>query len=152
MIYDDLMARHWDYWDDGSYLHLFVAEMDDGRMAGGMDIMAGRAVGRAAGVLFRRVGDRVEPRGHVSLAYTRKKLTGTQYALSTDSDIYLYDRSLRADDRQYHGRDAGLRQVSRLSRRRLHGGLYEHGARRATSRTKTGCSSPSLADGRASGI
>ena len=25
------------------------------------------------------------------LAYTCKKLTGTQYALSTDSDIYLYD-------------------------------------------------------------
>ena len=41
LIYDDLMARHWDYWDDGSYLHLFVAEMKDGRMAEGVDIMPG---------------------------------------------------------------------------------------------------------------
>lgn len=35
-IYDDLMERHWDYWDDGSYLHLFVADMA-GRVTGGTD-------------------------------------------------------------------------------------------------------------------
>ena len=23
-IYDDLMARHWDYWDEGSYRHIFI--------------------------------------------------------------------------------------------------------------------------------
>ena len=26
-IYDDLMARHWDYWDEGYYSHIFVAEL-----------------------------------------------------------------------------------------------------------------------------
>ena len=26
-IYDDLMARHWDYWDEGEYSHIFVADL-----------------------------------------------------------------------------------------------------------------------------
>ena len=31
-IYDDLMARHWDYWDEGSYRHIFIGEMDKARI------------------------------------------------------------------------------------------------------------------------
>ncbi len=27
-IYDDLMARHWSYWDEGDYRHIFVADFD----------------------------------------------------------------------------------------------------------------------------
>ena len=64
LIYDDLMARHWDYWDDGSYLHL---QEDEGQ--------AVRAQHQ-----FR----------------------------------HLYLRSYCRDDRQYHGRDDGLRQISPL--------------------------------------
>ena len=45
------------------------------------------------------------------LAYTCKKMKGKQYALSTNSDIYIYDLAA-GDDRQYHGRDDGLRQIS----------------------------------------
>ena len=26
-IYDDLMARHWNYWDEGRYRHLFIAAL-----------------------------------------------------------------------------------------------------------------------------
>lgn len=44
----------------------------------------------ADGALFRRGRDRVEQRGH-ALAYTCKKMKGKQYALSTNSDIYIYD-------------------------------------------------------------
>ncbi|MBQ3173158.1 MAG: peptidase S9, partial [Alistipes sp.] len=38
-IYDDLMVRHWDYWDDGSYLHIFAADYKDGKIAEGVDII-----------------------------------------------------------------------------------------------------------------
>ena len=38
-IYDDLMARHWDYWDEGEYRHIFVGELGKGVVTGGRDIM-----------------------------------------------------------------------------------------------------------------
>ena len=38
-IYDDLMARHWDYWDEGEYRHIFVGELSKGVVTGGRDIM-----------------------------------------------------------------------------------------------------------------
>ena len=38
-IYDDLMARHWDYWDEGSYRHIFIGELGKGLVTGGTDIM-----------------------------------------------------------------------------------------------------------------
>ena len=31
-IYDDLMSRHWDYWDEGWYRHIFVADFDGDRI------------------------------------------------------------------------------------------------------------------------
>ena len=34
-IYDDLMVRHWDYWDDGSYLHIFAADYANGKIVNG---------------------------------------------------------------------------------------------------------------------
>ena len=39
-IYDDLMARHWDYWDEGDYRHIFVGELGAGTVTGGTDIIA----------------------------------------------------------------------------------------------------------------
>ena len=41
-IYDDLMERHWNYWDDGSYRHIFIAPLTGGaKVTGGTDIMPG---------------------------------------------------------------------------------------------------------------
>ena len=42
-IYDDLMVRHWDYWDDGSYLHVFAANYVDGKIVDGKDIIGADA-------------------------------------------------------------------------------------------------------------
>ncbi|MDR0907021.1 MAG: S9 family peptidase [Rikenellaceae bacterium] len=89
-VYDDLMVRHWDRWTDGSHLHIFVAEFDGARLSAGEDIMTGEPWDSpmepyfdAAEIAWNNVG--------TALAYTCKKLTGAEYATSTDSDIYLYD-------------------------------------------------------------
>lgn len=90
MIYDDLMARHWDYWDDGSYLHLFVADLQNGKVAEGVDIMEGEPWDAPMAPYFDAAEIAWNNAG-TQLAYTCKKMKGKQYALSTNSDIYLYD-------------------------------------------------------------
>ena len=90
-IYDDLMVRHWDYWDDGSYLHVFAADYADGKIVNGKDIIgADKAYDAPLAPYFDTAEIRLSPDGS-QLAYTCKPLTGTEYALSTDSDIFLYD-------------------------------------------------------------
>jgi len=91
-IYDDLMVRHWNYWDEGAYRHIFVASFkDDKGVYDGRDIIGADAAYDtplapyfdAAEIAWNNAGNR--------LAYTCKPLTGTEYAVSTDSDIYVYD-------------------------------------------------------------
>ncbi len=89
-IYDDLMARHWDYWDEGEYRHIFVGELGKGLVTGGKDIMPDAQWDAPlapyfdmAEIAWNNAGDK--------LAYTCKPLTGTEYAVSTDSDIFVYD-------------------------------------------------------------
>ncbi len=91
-IYDDLMVRHWNYWDEGAYRHIFVASFKaDKGIYDGRDIIGADAAYDtplapyfdAAEIAWNNAGNR--------LAYTCKPLTGTEYAVSTDSDIYVYD-------------------------------------------------------------
>ena len=95
-IYDDLMVRHWDYWDDGSYLHIFAADYKEGKIVNGKDIIgADKAYDAPLAPYFDTAEIRLSPDG-TQLAYTCKPLTGTEYALSTDSDIFLYDFATEA--------------------------------------------------------
>ncbi|MBQ8774481.1 MAG: S9 family peptidase [Alistipes sp.] len=95
-IYDDLMVRHWDYWDDGSYLHIFAADYKDNKISEGVDIIgADKAYDAPLAPYFDTAEIRLSPDGSL-LAYTCKPLTGTEYALSTDSDIFLYDFATKA--------------------------------------------------------
>ena len=95
-IYDDLMVRHWDYWDDGSYLHIFAADYSDGKISEGVDIIGSdKAYDAPLAPYFDTAEIRLSPDGSL-LAYTCKPLTGTEYALSTDSDIFLYDFATKA--------------------------------------------------------
>ena len=90
-IYDDLMVRHWDYWDDGSYLHVFAADYKDGTIQNGKDIIGeDKAYDSPLAPYFDAAEIRLSPDGS-KLAYTCKPLTGVDYAFSTDSDIFLYD-------------------------------------------------------------
>lgn len=90
-IYDDLMCRHWNYWDEGSYLHVFVGDLKDGKASAGVDIIGADAAWDAPlAPYFDMEEISWSPDGKY-VAYTCKKLTGYEYAVSTDSDIYLYD-------------------------------------------------------------
>ncbi len=89
-IYDDLMARHWDYWDEGSYRHIFVGEVKGSKVENGRDIMPDAAWDAPLAPYFDMAEIAWSPCG-TKLAYTCKPLTGKAYAVSTDSDIFIYD-------------------------------------------------------------
>lgn len=90
LIYNDLMTRHWDYWDRGYYKHVFIGEFDGRQAKAGKDIMPGEAWDAPLAPYFDMKEIAWNNAG-TQLAYTCKKMTGTKYAQSTDSDIFVYD-------------------------------------------------------------
>ena len=88
-VIDDLMYRHWDEWTE-TVPHPFVADFSlQNGLSNERDLLAGepyespvKPFGGIEQVAWSRDGK--------SIAYTSKKMTGTAYALSTNTDIYLY--------------------------------------------------------------
>ena len=90
-IFDDLMYRHWNDWTDENYSHIFVASIQDGKIADATDIMPGEAWDSPLSPYFD-ASEIAWSKDGKYIAYTCKKMKGKEYAVSTNSDIYLYSK------------------------------------------------------------
>lgn len=85
----DLMYRHWDHYVE-SIQHPFVADVTGNGITEGEDIMKGEPY-ECPMAPFGGIEQLNWSPDSRLIAYTCRKKTGLAYAISTDSDIYLYD-------------------------------------------------------------
>lgn len=88
-IVDDLLYKHWDEWVE-TVPHPFIASVTEAGLADTLDIMEGEPF-----ECPMKPNSGIEdlswsPDGK-QIAYASRKKTGKEYALSTNSDIYIYN-------------------------------------------------------------
>ena len=91
-IINDLMYRHWNYWHDYSYSHVFVASFDGSEVTDEKDIMEGQRYESPDAPYFDE-GEMSWSPDSKYIAYSSKRMTGIDYARSTNTDIFLYNIS-----------------------------------------------------------
>ncbi|KIA94855.1 peptidase S9 [Flavobacterium sp. KMS] len=87
-IYNGLDYRHWDTWNEGKFNHVFYKENKDGAV--GIDILKGETFDSPQKP-FGGDEDYIWSPDGKSILYVSKKKAGTQYAISTNTDIYEYN-------------------------------------------------------------
>ena len=89
----DLMYRHWDHYVE-TQQHPYLAEVTAEGITEGYDIMKGEPY-ECPMEPFGGIEQLAWSPDSKSIAYTCRKKTGLDYAISTDSDIYLYNIGTR---------------------------------------------------------
>ncbi|KKO91118.1 peptidase S9 [Sphingobacterium sp. Ag1] len=89
-IYDNLDYRHWDTFNDGKFSHPFVASYIDGKVGEPVDLLKDQAF-YSPQAPFGGAEDFAWSPDSKAVLYVCKKKFGTDYAVSTNTDIYRYD-------------------------------------------------------------
>lgn len=89
MVIDDMNYKHWDQYVT-VIPHIFVASFDGQKVGDATDILEGEPY-ECPMLPFGGSEQFCWSPDSKSIAYTSRKKTGVAYAISTDSDIYLYD-------------------------------------------------------------
>ena len=85
----DMNYRHWDHYVE-TIAHPFVADFDGSSINEGVDVLLGEPF-ECPTAPFGGTEQLAWSPDSKSIAYTCRKKEGVQYAISTDTDIYLYD-------------------------------------------------------------
>jgi len=89
VIVNDLMYKHWDEWVQ-TVPHPFVADIEGGKLTNERDILKDEPY-ESPMKPFGGIEQLAWSPDGKTIAYTCRKKTGREYALSTNSDIYFYD-------------------------------------------------------------
>ena len=89
MVINELMYKHWDRYVR-SIPHPFIANFDGSQITNARDILDGQPY-ESPMCPFGGIEEFAWSPDSKSLAYVIRKKTGRDYAISTDSDIFLYD-------------------------------------------------------------
>lgn len=90
LMYDELMMRHWNQWEDGAYSHVMYCTYDAGVLGKAIDIMPNERYD-APTMPFGGEEQMNWSADGKTIAYTCKKEVGAAYAISTNTEIYLYN-------------------------------------------------------------
>ena len=101
VILNDLMYKHWDEWVQ-TVPHPFVAEIAGGKLVNEKDILKDQPFESPMKPFGGIEQLSWSPDGKI-IAYTCRKKTGKEYALSTNSDIYFYDMATGKTENKTEG-------------------------------------------------
>ncbi len=89
-VFDDVMIRHWDEWEDGLFDHVMLSEVRNGIEVNVRDLMPGEPH-NCPTKPFGGDEDYIWNPSGTSVIYVAKKKAGLAYAVSTNTDLYEYN-------------------------------------------------------------
>ncbi|REC44570.1 MULTISPECIES: S9 family peptidase [Chryseobacterium] len=88
-VYTDLNHRHWDYFNEGKYNHVFVVNVSD-KADAAKDLLEGK-MWDSPQRPFGGAEDFIWSPDSAQLLYVTKPKSGKEYSTSTNTDVFAYD-------------------------------------------------------------